>query len=66
VLVVYFSGTGTTRNVVKMTKKATSGKLYQIKAVDLYTFVDLDYSIDNCRVNVEQKDNSVRLKSKKR
>ena len=60
VLVVYFSGTGTTRSVAKKIKKATGGKLYQIKAADPYTSADLDYSNDNCRANVEQQDDSVR------
>ena len=49
VLVVYFSGTGTTRSAAKKIKKATGGKLYQIKAADPYTSADLDYSNDNCR-----------------
>lgn len=40
VLVVYFSGTGTTRAAAKKIKKATGGKLYQIKAADPYTSAD--------------------------
>ncbi len=44
----------------KKIQKATSGKLYQIKAADPYTSADLDYSNDNCRANVEQQDDSVR------
>ena len=60
VLVVYFSGTGTTKSVAKKIKKATGGKLYKIKAADPYTKADLDYSNDNCRANVEQQDESVR------
>lgn len=64
VLVVYFSGTGTTRSAAKKIKKATGGKLYQIKAADPYTSEDLDYSNDNCRANVEQKDGNVRPKIK--
>lgn len=64
VLVVYFSGTGTTRSAAKKIKKATGGKLYQIKAADAYTSADLDYSNDNCRANVEQQDETVRPKVK--
>lgn len=64
VLVVYFSGTGTTRSAAKKIKKATGGKLYQIKAADPYTSADLDYSNDNCRANVEQQDETVRPKVK--
>ena len=32
VLIVYFSATGTTKGAAKKIKKATGGKLYQIKA----------------------------------
>lgn len=60
VLVVYFSATGTTRSAAKKVKKATSGKLYQIKAVNPYTSADLDYNNDNCRANAEQQDESTR------
>lgn len=63
-LVVYFSATGTTRSAAKKIKKATGGKLYQIKAADPYTSADLDYSNDNCRANVEQQDGTVRPKVK--
>lgn len=64
VLVVYFSGTGTTRSAAKKIKKATGGKLFEIKAADPYTSADLDYSNDDCRANVEQQDDSVRPKIK--
>lgn len=64
VLVVYFSGTGTTKNAAKKIKKATGGKLYRIKAADPYTEEDLDYSNDNCRANIEQQNESARPKIK--
>lgn len=60
VLVVYFSATGTTKSVAKKIKKATGGKLYEIKAADPYTKEDLDYNQDNCRANEEQQDGDVR------
>lgn len=60
VLVVYFSGTGTTRSAAKKVKKATGGTLYEIKAADPYTAEDLDYTNENCRANVEQRDGTVR------
>lgn len=60
VLVVYFSGTGTTRSAAKKVKKATRGTLYEIKAADPYTAEDLDYTNENCRANVEQRDGTVR------
>ena len=64
VLVVYFSATGTTKSAAKKIKKATSGKLYQIKAADPYTDEDLGYDNDDCRANTGQKDGSVRPKIK--
>ena len=45
VLVVYFSATGTTKGAAKKIKKATNGKLYQIKAADPYTDEDLSLSL---------------------
>ena len=56
VLVVYFSATGTTKGAAKKIKKATGGKMYQIKAAEPYTKVDLDYDQDDCRADVEQRD----------
>ena len=64
VLIVYFSATGTTKSAAKKIKKATGGKLYQIKAADPYTDEDLDYNNDNCRANAEQQDDSIRPKIK--
>lgn len=64
VLVVYFSGTGTTKSAAKKIKKATGGKIYRIKAADPYTEADLDYSNDNCRANIEQQNESARPKIK--
>jgi Putative NADPH-quinone reductase (modulator of drug activity B) len=64
VLVVYFSATGTTKSAAKKVKKATGGKLYQIKAAKPYISADLSYDNDNCRANVEQQDGTVRPKVK--
>lgn len=64
VLVVYFSATGTTKSAAKKVKKATGGKLYQIKAAKRYTAADIDYSNDDCRANKEQNDGSSRPKIK--
>ena len=64
VLVVYFSGTGTTKSAAKKIKKATGGKLYQIKAAKKYTTADLNYDNDNCRANIEQRSGKVRPKIK--
>lgn len=60
VLIVYFSATGTTKSAAQKIKKATGGKLYQIKAANPYTDEDLDYSNDGCRANTEQQDDSTR------
>lgn len=60
VLIVYFSATGTTKSAAQKIKKATGGKLYQIKAANPYTDADLDYSNDGCRANTEQQDDSTR------
>lgn len=62
-LVVYFSATGTTKSAAKKIKKATGGKLYQIKAAKPYTSADLNYDTD-CRANAEQKSGTVRPKIK--
>ena len=64
VLVVYFSATGTTKSAAKKVKKATGGKMYQIKAAKSYTSADLSYDNDNCRANTEQRDGTVRPKIK--
>lgn len=64
ILVVYFSATGTTKSAAKKIKKATGGKLYQIKAAKKYTNADLDYTNDNCRANREQRDENSRPKIK--
>ena len=60
VLIVYFSGTGTTKSAAKKIKKATGGKLYRIQAKNPYTAADLDYSNENCRANIEQQDENIR------
>lgn len=64
VLVVYFSGTGTTKGAAKKVKNATGGTLYRIKAADPYTSADLNYDNDDCRANKEQRDGNVRPKIK--
>ena len=60
VLIVYFSATGTTKSAAKKIKKATGGKLYQIKAAEPYTSEDLDYNNENCRANKEQNNENAR------
>lgn len=64
VLVVYFTGTGTTKSAAKKIQKATSGTLYQIKAAKPYTKADLNYNNANCRANREQQNSKCRPKIK--
>lgn len=60
ILIVYFSGTGTTKSAAEKIKKATGGKLYSIKAKNPYTAKDLDYNNEECRANIEQQDETIR------
>ena len=53
VAVIYFSATGTTKGAAKRIKKATKGKLVEIKAAEPYTEADLDYGDDGSRVTKE-------------
>lgn len=53
IVILYFSATGTTKGAAKKIKKATGGKLIEIKAADPYTEEDIDYSDDNSRVTKE-------------
>lgn len=66
VLVVYFSATGTTKSAANKIKKATGGKIYQIKAQKPYTKADLNYNNDNCRANKEQNNENSRPKVKEK
>lgn len=53
IVILYFSATGTTKGAAKKIKKATNGKLIEIKAADPYTEEDIDYGDDNSRVTKE-------------
>ena len=53
VVVLYFSATGTTKGAAKRIKKATNGKLVEIKAAEPYTEADLDYGETDSRVTKE-------------
>lgn len=56
VAVVYFSATGTTKEVANYVKDVTMGDLIEIVPQDIYTSEDLDYKNDDCRASKEQKD----------
>lgn len=66
VLVLYFSATGTTKGAAKKIKKATKGKMLEIKAAEPYTEEDLDYGDDNSRVTKEHESADSPAKSKVR
>lgn len=63
IVVLYFSATGTTKGAAKRIKKATKGKLIEIKAADPYTEADLDYGEDNSRVTREHESAKTPAKS---
>lgn len=53
IVILYFSGTGTTEGAAKRIKNKTKGKLIAIKAAEPYTEEDLDYGNDDSRVTKE-------------
>lgn len=53
IVILYFSGTGTTRATAQRIKTKTKGKLLEIKASEPYTEDDLDYSNNDSRVTKE-------------
>ena len=59
-LVVYFSATGNTAKVAKTIAQAAGADMFEIKAAQPYTAADLNYNNDNCRANLEQRDNTSR------
>ncbi len=54
VLVIYFSLTGTTRNVAQSISDLINADIYQIEAEHPYTRADLDWTIADSRANREQ------------
>lgn len=60
VAVVYFSGTGNTREVADLLAKETDADIFEIIPKYMYTSDDLNYNDDNCRANQEMNDESVR------
>ncbi len=53
IVILYFSGTGTTEGAAKRIKNKTKGKLMAIEATEPYTEEDLDYGNDESRVTKE-------------
>lgn len=60
VAVVYFSGTGNTREVADLLAKETDADIFEIIPKYMYTSDDLNYNDDNCRANQEMNDESAR------
>lgn len=60
VAVVYFSGTGNTREVADILAKETDADIFEIIPKNMYTSDDLNYNDDNCRANQEMNDESAR------
>ena len=58
-LVLYFSATGTTREVAKKIAKVSNSDIIEIIPKEKYTSKDLNYNSD-CRANREQNDDSAR------
>lgn len=60
VAVVYFSGTGNTREAANILMKEAEADIFEIIPEDIYTSDDLNYNDDNCRANQEMNDDSAR------
>ena len=59
-LVVYFSATGTTKDIAEKIASVTGADLYEIKAAQEYSEEDLNWSDSNSRSTKEQNDPDVR------
>jgi len=60
VLVVYFSATGTTKDIAEKIAAYTGADLYEIKAAQEYTAADLNWNDRNSRTTLEQNDKAAR------
>lgn len=58
--VVYFSGTGNTREVAELLAEETGADIFEIIPENMYTADDLNYHDNNCRANREMNDDSAR------
>ncbi len=60
VLVAYFSASGVTAKVAEELAKAEKADLYEIRPQVPYTAQDLDYTVKDCRSNLEMADEACR------
>lgn len=60
ILVAYFSCTGNTATLAEYVAEITGANLYEIIPEEPYSNDDLNYSVDDCRANLEQNDSSCR------
>lgn len=58
--VIYFSATGTTKDVAEIIARETGASVFEIIPKEPYTSDDLSYNNDSCRANREQNDSSAR------
>lgn len=58
--VVYFSATGTTKEVARIIAGTLNTEAVEIIPEEAYSSDDLDYNNDNCRANKEMNDDSAR------
>ena len=60
ILVAYFSCTGNTKRAALEVAEVLNAETFEIVPEQAYTSADLDYQVENCRANVEQKNSAAR------
>jgi len=60
ILVAYFSCTGHTKTAAMEVAELLNAETFEIVPAQAYTPADLDYNIEDCRANLEQKDLAAR------
>ena len=60
ILVAYFSCTGNTKRAALEVAEMLNAETFEIVPEQAYTSADLDYQVENCRANVEQKNSAAR------
>ena len=60
ILVAYFSCTGHTKTAALEVAEILNADTFEIVPAQAYTSDDLNYNVENCRANIEQKDSAAR------